>query len=99
MTQFIFCNLETCIILCPTEPCSQLEILSVCDVKAHTDFDSSPLKKNKQTMVAVKEVFTCEFCLIVGQSFEGVSQGGEDTLHSAKHGAESQIKQHKEEKC
>lgn len=34
-------------------------------------------------------MFTCEFGLVVGQSFEAVGERGEDALHSAKHGAES----------
>lgn len=34
-------------------------------------------------------VLTCEFGLVVGQSFEAVSEWGEYALHCAKHGAES----------
>lgn len=49
-------------------------------------------------MGEIKQVFTCEFSLVVGQSFEAVREGGEDTLHGAKHGAESQVEQHEEEK-
>lgn len=40
---------------------------------------------------------TCDFGLVVGQSFEAVSERGEDALHSAKHGAEAQVEQHEEE--
>lgn len=42
-------------------------------------------------------MFTCEFDLVVGQSFEAVSEWGDDALHIAKHGAESQVEQHEEE--
>lgn len=42
-------------------------------------------------------MFTCEFGLVVGQSFEGVSEGGDDALHRAEHGAEPQVEQHEEE--
>lgn len=42
-------------------------------------------------------MFTCEFGLVVGQSFEAVSKWSEDALHGAKHGAESQVEQHEKE--
>lgn len=45
-----------------------------------------------------KKVFTCEFGLVVGQSFEAVSERGEDAFQCAKHRAQSQIEQHEEEK-
>lgn len=45
------------------------------------------------------QVFTCEFGLVVGQSFEAIGEGGEDTLHCPKHGAETQVEQHEEEEC
>lgn len=38
-----------------------------------------------------EQVFTCEFGLVVGQSFEAVCEWGEDSFHCAKHGAESQV--------
>lgn len=40
-------------------------------------------------MVKVKELLTCEFGLVFGQSLEAVCEWGEDAFHSAKHGAES----------
>lgn len=47
------------------------------------------LKEKPMAEVKKKKVFTCEFGLVVGQSFEAVSEWGENALHSAKHGAES----------
>ena len=45
----------------------------------------------------MEQVFTCELGLVVGQSFEAVSEGSEDALHRAEHRAEPQIEQHEEE--
>lgn len=44
-----------------------------------------------------QQALTCELGLVLRQGFEAVGEGGEDALHSAKHGAESQVQQHEEE--
>lgn len=48
-------------------------------------------------LLRLKPALTREFGLVVGHSFEAVSERGEDALHSAEHGAEAQVEQHEEE--
>lgn len=46
---------------------------------------------NFETIEEVKLVPTCKLGFVPRQTFEAFTQGSEDALHSAKHGAESKI--------